>query len=103
MSQTEPNTLPILKELLAEMVADWGIDATEIQPETKLAADLGFSSVDAMQLFAGISTRVRRNLRYDDLVVGPDGVYRSELTVRQIAAYVDAALAEPTGSDQAGG
>ncbi len=58
--------------------------------ETKLLADLGFESIDIIQLVVAIQEEiVRRKLSFDALLM-KDGRYVDDLSVGQIAGYIAA-------------
>ena len=80
--------LKTLIEVIEDLTDDWDLEE-EIGAESRLSADLGFSSVDVVQLFAAISARFQRKFRYDRLIVDENGQYKNELSVREIAAYVE--------------
>lgn len=75
-------------EIVREMTADWDLDVEPLEGGTRLDQDLCFSSVDVLNLFAAIDVRFQRRLRYERLIF-VDGAYRSELTVDEIAAFVE--------------
>ncbi len=58
--------------------------------ETRLLADLGFESIDIIQLVVAIQEEViRRKLSFDALLM-KDGRYVDDLSVGQIANYIAA-------------
>lgn len=81
-----------LKDLLEEVTEEWDLEELEMEPATRLSADLGFSSVDVVQLFAAISAKFGRKFRYDTLIVNENGSYRDELTLGEIAEFVEGNL-----------
>jgi len=76
-----------IQELAAQILLDRGEDPGEITPTTRLNADLGYSSMDALHLLARIDMHFRRKIDYEPLVV-QGGKSRAELTAGQLAAYV---------------
>ena len=80
-------------EVIEEITEDWDME-DPIEKDTRLSADLGFSSVDVVQLFASISSRFQQKFRYDKLIVDENQQYKDELTVGEIADYVGAAMAD---------
>jgi len=80
--------------IIQGVTEDWDLEV-QIGLQTRLSADLGFSSVDVVQLFASISSGFQRKFRYDKLIVDENGQYRSELTVGEIAAYIEKSLSVP--------
>ena len=58
--------------------------------DTKLLADLGFESIDIIQLVVAIQEEVlRRKLSFDKLLM-KDGRYVDDLSIGQIADYLAA-------------
>jgi acyl carrier protein len=83
-------SLALVLEVVGETVADWDLDLGEVlAPESRLSADLCFSSIEVMHLFATIDVRLGRKLPYDQLI-RQDGVFRSELTIGELARFVAA-------------
>lgn len=61
--------------------------------DTKLLADLGFESIDIIQLVVAIQEEVvRRKLSFDALLM-KDGRYVDDLSIGQIAKYITAHMA----------
>jgi len=85
-----------LIEAVEEITDDWDIEE-EIGADSRLSADLGFSSVDVVQLFATISARFQRKFRYDRLIVDENEQYRNELSIGEIASFLEVRIRE--GSD----
>jgi acyl carrier protein len=81
--------------LLTDMTSDWELDYDEpINGETRLMADLAFSSIDVVQLVVAIEAFVqRRQLHFEHLLM-VDGRYVMELQVRQIADFLAEQLAK---------
>lgn len=77
--------------LLEDFTLDWDTDFEgPIGRETKLLADLGFESIDIIQLVVAIQEEVlRRKLSFDKLLM-KDGRYVDDLSVGQIADYLKA-------------
>jgi acyl carrier protein len=83
---------PRIISLLRYFVEDWGVDHP-VHPQTRLVADLEFESIDIIQLVVAIEQQFgRRNFRFDELLM-KDGRYVDDLSVRQIASFVEAKLA----------
>ncbi|MGE9291146.1 MAG: acyl carrier protein [Puniceicoccales bacterium] len=78
-------------EVIEEITEDWDLEEP-VEKGTRLSADLGFSSVDVVQLFASISARFQQKFRYDKLIVDEQEQYKDELTVGEIAEYVEASM-----------
>ncbi|HEY1077874.1 MAG TPA: acyl carrier protein [Fontimonas sp.] len=77
--------------LLEDFTQDWDNDFEgPMGSETRLLADLGFESIDIIQLVVAIQEEVvRRKLSFDALLM-KDGRYVDDLSVGQIAAYIAA-------------
>lgn len=80
-----------LATLLEDFTQDW--DANHEGPitrETKLFADLGFESIDIIQLIVAIQEEVvKKNVPFDTLMM-KEGRYVDDLSVGQIADYLAA-------------
>ncbi len=75
--------------LLNDMIQEWDIELLDpISAETLLIEDLGFESVDLMQLIVAIEqTFGVRGLPYEQVLM-QDGGYVTEITVRQLADFL---------------
>lgn len=74
--------------LLSEMVEGWDLDLDEgIGAATTLVADIGFASVDFIQLVVAIETAYRSKLGFQDLLMR-NGAYVEDLSVGEIADFV---------------
>jgi acyl carrier protein len=75
--------------ILKEMTVDWDMavgDAIEL--DTDIIADLGFVSVDVIQLIVAIESRFkRRDLAFDKLLMR-DGAYVEALHVRDVIEHL---------------
>ena len=82
-----------LIELLADMVQDWDLDFTEpMGAHTKIVEDLGFESVDLMQLMVAVEKAFSvHGLPYDEVLM-EDGGYVNEITVGQLVDFLDEGL-----------
>ncbi|MCA9778468.1 MAG: acyl carrier protein [Candidatus Eremiobacteraeota bacterium] len=88
-----------IMEILKEMTEDWDLEMDELEPDAGLVEELCFSSVDFLHLMAAVEMKIGRKLNYEELLV-EDGSYRTELTVRELAKFVDEKYdqAEPVGA-----
>lgn len=79
--------------LLTDLTSEWDLDLLEpISANTRLVADLGFDSVDVVQLAIAIEERFqRRKLPFEKLLM-VDGRYVDDLTVGQMASFLSAHL-----------
>jgi acyl carrier protein len=94
MTETVETVTQTLITVLKEFTQDWDLDLGEILPETRLSADLCFTSIDMINLMATVDVRFDKRLPYDRLIM-QDGRYRSELTISEFADFVHANLATP--------
>ncbi len=57
--------------------------------DTKLIDELGFSSLEFIDLLSTLETRLQHKVPYDRLMIHEDGSYRQELTIKELAAFVE--------------
>jgi acyl carrier protein len=81
------------------MVQDWDLDFVEpIDGDTRLVSDLGFESVDLMQLVVAIEREFSvRGLPFEEILM-EEGGYINEITVEQLVTFLDRALAQGVAS-----
>ena len=73
--------------LVTTITADWGVDQPTMSTSTRLSRDLGFSSIDLLQLLGSIDLHYRRRLPYERLLM--DGsTFRTELSLGDLAAFI---------------
>jgi acyl carrier protein len=79
--------------ILEDMTSDWeAMYDGGIQPETRLIGDLGFESIDVVQLVVAIEEEYQsRSLPFEKLLMA-DGRYVDELVVSQIVDFLVANL-----------
>lgn len=83
----------ILYDKLVAIIEDFLIDFDEeyqedLTPETKLLADLGFESIDVIQLVVAIEEELKtRNVQFEELLM-VDGRYVDDLSIGQIAEFL---------------
>ena len=89
-------------EVVRTLVQDWGREEP-ITVSTQIVADLGFESIDIIQLLAALEERLqRRNLGFSDLIIN-GGRYVDDLSISQIAQFLSARLGiQRSGFDQEG-
>ena len=77
---------------LDDLVQDWDIEAP-VQGSTRVVADLGFESIDLIQMVAALERAFR--LKGGSLVemLVADGRYVDDLTVDQIVARIETRIA----------
>lgn len=91
MPAAETPYLQELITLLEDFTQDWDHEFSgEMGADTRLLADLGFESIDIIQLVVAIQEEVvRRKLSFDQLLM-KDGRYVDDLSIGQIAGYLAA-------------
>ncbi|MBX7165581.1 MAG: acyl carrier protein [Pirellulales bacterium] len=87
---TTDTILSDLKSLLADMTSDWDTSFEgEITPQTRLITDLGFESIDVVQLVTAIEEHYgRRDFRFEELLM-EGGTYVNEVSVGRIVAFLE--------------
>lgn len=82
-----------LTELLLDFTQDWGTELEGgITRSTKLLADLGFESIDVIQLVVAIEQHFStRKLPFEQLLMS-NGRYVDDLSVGQISDFLSAQL-----------
>ena len=91
---TEDSVLNVLTELLTDMTSDWDLDdfSGEITGDTQLVADLAMESVELVQLMVAIEQKFGiKNFSAEKLLTR-NGQMVSDLSVREIAAFVAGVL-----------
>jgi acyl carrier protein len=84
MPQFESDTI----EMIGELTADWDTGLGSLTRETAIVKDLGFESLDVVYLVTAIEQRYgRRDLPFDQLLM-TEGRYVDDLTIGQIAAFL---------------
>jgi acyl carrier protein len=74
--------------ILEELVRDWEIEEP-IGPDTRVVADLGFESIDLIQMVAALEQAFRpRRVSLVDMLVA-DGRYVDDLRVDEIVDGID--------------
>lgn len=78
-----------LKDVLEDFIADWDTELDEpIGRDTMLLEDLGFESIDIIQLVVAIEEAFgRRKLPFEKVLM-QDGRYVDDLSVGQIAEFL---------------
>ena len=77
--------------MLQELARDWDY-AGEIGPETRLFADLGFESLDAVVLGTAIQERYQQAMPLAELLTEIGLRPKPDLTVRELVEFIDAQL-----------
>lgn len=85
------NTRAMVIAVVGDLVQDWDLDAP-LTGATRMVADLAFESIDIIQLTVALEERIgRRKLGFDQLLM-TDGRYVDDLTIDQIATFLDSRL-----------
>ena len=79
--------------LIEDLIRDWEVTLDEaITLDTRLVADLGFSSIDIVHMVVAIEERFGRGrLGFEELLMQGDQ-YVSDLTVGELVAFVERKL-----------
>lgn len=80
-------TAQIIADSIAKVRND--VDPDWLDADTRLRADLGLTSIDLLNVLALITQAVGKKIMYEPLLL-PDGQPRAELTIGELAAFVDA-------------
>lgn len=81
-------TLAAVIATLEELVQDWDIEKP-IGPDTRVVADLGFESIDLIQMIAALEQSLRpRRISLVDMLVA-DGRYVNDLVVDEIVDGIE--------------
>jgi len=88
---TESEIQSELIEVLKDITEDWEIDEIEILPETKIVEDLGFVSIDIIQLVVAREEHFQQKLVFNELLM-KNGRYIDDLAVDEIAKFVEGKL-----------
>ena len=86
---TPDQLVPKLIAILKDFTQDWDNEFEgAMTPATKLLGDLGFESIDIIQLVVAIEEEIgKRKLPFDKLLM-KDGRYVDDLSIGQIAEFL---------------
>jgi acyl carrier protein len=86
---TVDDLIPPLIVLLEDFTQDWDAEPdAPMNGDTKLLADLGFESIDIIQLTVALEETFNlRKVPFDQLLM-QDGRYVDDLSLRQIATFL---------------
>ena len=85
-------TIGTVVAIVDDLVQDWGLDLdAPTGAQTMLVAGLEFASVDIIQLCVALEQCYGRRFGFQDLLM-KDGSYVGDLSLGQLAAFVDAKL-----------
>lgn len=79
-----------LVDVLHKMIEDWDLELSDpIGPDTRIISDLGFESIDLVQLAVGIEENFGvRGLPYEEVFM-KDGAYVTEITLVELVDFLD--------------
>ena len=79
-------------DIIIEMLGELDLESEEpIDSSTRLIADLGFASVDFIQLIVELESHFQRKFGFHDLIM-PDGKYVDDLTVSELVSFIQSRL-----------
>jgi acyl carrier protein len=85
-------TIDTVVAIVEDLTQDWGIELeVPCGAHTRVVADLEFASVDIIQLCVALEQCYGRRFGFQDLLM-KDGSYVGDLSLGQLAAFVDAKL-----------
>lgn len=87
MKPTEEQIVATVQGVLADMTRDWSFSA-DIAPGTQLVSELGFTSMDIIDLFATLDLKFQRKLPYERFVTTESGGYKLEMSVAEIGRFI---------------
>jgi acyl carrier protein len=88
MMHTVESVEPKIIEIVEELTEDWDVDLDGgVGPATTMIGDIGFASIDFIQLVVAIEGAYKQKLGFQDLLM-QNGAYVDDLSVRQIATFV---------------
>ena len=97
MKPTPEQIAETIVTTIVNVTQDWSLSAN-VGPETRLVAELGFTSMDVIDLFAMLDMAFQVKLPFEQFVIaGASGEYRQEMTVAELAAFVEGHSARPRG------
>ncbi|MGH8213645.1 MAG: hypothetical protein ACREPP_10515 [Rhodanobacteraceae bacterium] len=90
MSNLKKNTpIDTVTAVAADLTQDWGLDpGTKFAPETLLAADLGFTSIDIIQFCVALDQCYGQRFGFQDLLM-KDGSYIGDVSLGQFADFIN--------------
>jgi acyl carrier protein len=84
--------------VVEDLIQDWGLDLEQgVGPATQLVAGLDFASVDIIQLCVALEQAYGFKLGFQNLLMR-DGAYVGDLSVAEIASFIDARISERKGT-----
>lgn len=84
--------------VIEDLIQDWGLELDGgVGADTQLVAHLEFASVDIIQLCVALEQAYSRKLGFQNLLMR-DGSYVGDLSVRQIAQFIEQRLKPQEGA-----
>jgi acyl carrier protein len=82
-------------DIITEILDELDLESDKpIDPPTRLIADLGFASVDFIQLIVEVEGHFQRKFGFHDLIM-PNGHYVEDLTVGELVNFIQHCLESP--------
>jgi len=93
MSSLKKNTpIDTVIAVAGDITQDWGLDpGMKLGPETLLAADLEFTSIDIIQFCVALDQAYGRRFGFQDLLM-KEGSYIGDVSLGQFADFIDSRL-----------
>jgi len=92
MQLTQTQVQDAIIDILKDMTLEWELDDIgEIGSETQIVEDLGFASVDVIQLVVAIEEHFQQKLGFNELLMH-DGQYVNDLSVTELVNFVSRKL-----------
>lgn len=86
-----PNIDEGVIEVIKALIEDWGVEE-DVTMKSRLVADLGFESIDIIQLVVALEGRFNcRGIGFDRLLMA-GGRYVDDLSLEQIAGFLKNSL-----------
>ncbi len=86
----KPSPQAVLDTVLGEVTnttRDWGLDV-QLASTTRLNSDLGFTSIDIIDLFATLEIAFQRKLPYESFITVEGGGYRSDIAIGELSEFI---------------
>lgn len=100
MKPTRDAITSTIVSTIENITADWSLSA-DVHADTRLVGELGFTSMDIIDLFAMLDVALKTKLPFEQFAVIEGGGYRQEFTVAELAAFIDEAYDTPRGGLEA--
>jgi acyl carrier protein len=83
-------------DIISDMLSELDLESDDpIEPSTSLIADLGFASVDFIQLIVQLEGHFQRKFGFHDLLM-PNGHYVEDLAVGELVSFIQQRLEGPS-------